>query len=52
MVLTIIGAIGDEIALSIGDPALVTAVGGTTCLIANVLIGKFWNGLSISRDLS
>ena len=50
MLLTIVGAIGDEIALSIGDPALVTAVGGTTCLLANVLIGKFWNKEYVTRD--
>ena len=50
MLLTIVGAIGDEIAISIGDPALVTAVGGTTCLLANVLIGKFWNKEYVTRD--
>ena len=27
-----------------------TAVGGTTCLLANVLIGKFWNKEYVTRD--
>ena len=38
----ILGAVGDFIALGIAAQSLVTALGGATTLVANVLIARFW----------
>eukprot|EP00937_MAST-01D_sp_MAST-1D-sp2_P000735 g735.t1 len=37
------GAVGDFVALGMATQALVTALGGSTVLAANVLIARYWN---------
>ena len=37
------GAIGDFVALGMATQSLVTAVGGSTVLVANIFIARFWN---------
>lgn len=38
----IFGAIGDFAALGLAPQSLCTALGGATCLLANLFIAKFW----------
>jgi drug/metabolite transporter (DMT)-like permease len=39
---TILGAVGDFIALGLADQALCTALGGAATLIGNVFVARFW----------
>ena len=48
----VVGAIGDFVALGIGGQALVTAVGGATTLLVNILFAKYWHNEQLySLDL-
>jgi hypothetical protein len=38
----VFGAIGDFVALGLATQALCTALGGATCLLANVVLAHFW----------
>ena len=38
------GAVADFVALGVADQTIVSALGGGTVLVANVLVAKYWNG--------
>ena len=47
--LVVLGSVGDFVALGFATQALVSALGGGTTLISNVLVARFWNREDLYR---